>query len=826
MFTHWLYQILRFPLWCLTRFKTIADQHDSEASDPQHIVYVMHGPSLSDFAVLRRVAKALSLPDPYTKLHIHGKEFPRVLFADDKHKRLPYDSLTPFQDLLQLHHEHADLNVLMVPVALFWGRLPGQDARKGKTIVGDSEHLSRWQKFWIVLFSGRHILVRVSKPVNLKMMAETYADEPSQELGLKLMRVARTHFARLRYAVAGPKLSSRQTIINEILRLPAIQKSIQEEAKSKKISEVEAYKQAEKYLQEIAADYREGLIRLGDRLLTWLWSKIYQGVTVRGSERLRELAQQGHEIIYIPCHRSHMDYLLLSYTIYKEGLVPPHIAAGVNLNFFPVGGIFRRGGAFFIRRSFRGNKLYGAIFREYLNLLFQKGYAVEYFTEGGRSRTGRLLAPKTGMLAMTVQGLLRGVSRPITLVPVYIGYEHVMEVQTYHKELSGKNKQKESLFQVFGIIRKLRNFGMGFVSFGEPLRLSDYLDEYEPTWRDSVTLGVEDPSKPKWLTPCVNELGDRVMRRINQAAAINVMNLSALSLLSAERKTLHQDVLLDQIQAYAQLQAEAPYHSEVVIGDLLQDKKALWQHALNMNKFQVEYTDIGNLISLSASEALSMTYYRNNILHLFIIPALVARFARGHHKFTFEEVMQFVQSLYPAVAAELYLELQPEALQEYVHKLCVSFVNRGWLLVTDEATETDTFAIPTRDSHMYVQLVLLANAAEETLTRYSIVFELLFQSDTLCRVDLEQYSGTIASRIGAQHGIDAPEFYDKKVFTTLIQVLRAQGYVVVTESGCYRTTESMRDLSESVRLLLGSHLQLTIRDSTKRLLQETATHSS
>ncbi len=125
----------------------------------------------------------------------------------------------------------------------------------------------------------------------------------------------------------------------------------------------------------------------------------------------------------------------------------------------------------------RGNRLYSTIFREYLGLLFERGYSVKYYTEGGRSRTGRLLAPKTGMLAMTIQSLLRGIDRPLTLVPVYIGYEHVMEVGTYHKELSGSKKKKESIFGVLKAIKSLRNYGKGFVNFGKPININNFLDQ-------------------------------------------------------------------------------------------------------------------------------------------------------------------------------------------------------------------------------------------------------------------------------------------------------------------------------------------------------------
>ena len=163
---------------------------------------------------------------------------------------------------------------------------------------------------------------------------------------------------------------------------------------------------------------------------------------MHNAERVRQLAHDGHEIVYVPCHRSHMDYLLLSYVLYHQGLVPPHIAAGINLNFWPAGPIFRRLGAFFIRRTFKGNKLYSTVFREYLGELFSRGYSVEYFVEGGRSRTGRLLDPKTGTLSMTIRAMLRGGTRPITTVPIYIGYEHVMEVGTYAKSCAAPLKRK------------------------------------------------------------------------------------------------------------------------------------------------------------------------------------------------------------------------------------------------------------------------------------------------------------------------------------------------------------------------------------------------
>ncbi len=95
-------------------------------------------------------------------------------------------------------------------------------------------------------------------------------------------------------------------------------------------------------MEEIAANFSYEMIRLTDRILGFTWNRLYQGINVHNAERVRQLAHDGHELVYVPCHRSHMDYLLLSYVLYHQGLVPPHIAAGINLNFWPAGPIFRR----------------------------------------------------------------------------------------------------------------------------------------------------------------------------------------------------------------------------------------------------------------------------------------------------------------------------------------------------------------------------------------------------------------------------------------------------------------------------------------------------
>ena len=192
-----------------------------------------------------------------------------------------------------------------------------------------------------------------------------------------------------------------------------------------------------------------------------------------------------------------MDYLLLSYIIYTKGFAVPHIAAGVNLNMPVLGRLLRKGGAFFLRRSFRGNSLYPVVFMKYLGLMMARGHSLEYFIEGGRSRTGRLLPPKTGMLSMTVRSFLRDPARPVVFIPVYFGYERLVEGETYIGELSGQPKKKESVWSLLRSLPSLRRkFGKVHVSLGEPIDLGELIEGHRV-----VVRGIESTIRPGTARP-------------------------------------------------------------------------------------------------------------------------------------------------------------------------------------------------------------------------------------------------------------------------------------------------------------------------------------
>ncbi|MCC2617000.1 glycerol-3-phosphate 1-O-acyltransferase PlsB [Aestuariibacter halophilus] len=802
----WLHNLLlaliKFPVQWLVKANSIPADLSKELGIDSNkpIIYLLRTHSVTDQLALKMSATSLGLPTPLGTMSVGGEALPACLFLQQPQKVFrrrqgETDITEQVERLFHLHRQNPDIDIQIVPVSIFWGRAPGKTSSGWSELLADVASPSWLRKFFIVLFLGRDNFVCYSKAVSSRAMSNLQGSD--QEIAHKLKRLAGTHFHRKRQTITGPTLLERSELYYAILGSESVKRAIAEQAKSKKHGPDKARQMAREYIDEIAADYREGLIRIGDRILTRIWNKIYNGIEVRHAERVRQLAQNGHEIVYVPCHRSHMDYLLLTYVIYHEGLVTPHIAAGINLNFWPVGGIFRRGGAFFLRRSFAGNKLYTAVFREYLELLFNKGYSVKYYAEGGRSRTGRLLPPKTGMLAMTVQAVAKGVNRPVSIVPVYIGYEHVMEVASYLKELKGSSKEKESVFKLFSVVRKLKNYGTGFLNFGEPIQVSNFLDKQVPNWRDTVEK--DSDKKPSWLTPTVNQLANDVMTRINQTAAISGMSLCALCLLSAKQRAMSLRELEQALDDYLALLRAAPYHKLVSLPE--QSGAEIVANTLKLNKLTVSEDSFGPIISLDRSTAVPLTYYRNNILHLFALPGLISACVIAHNGMEKTKILDHVRLLYPLLKREWFLHMTDEQAISYAETLIDQMKEQGLL----RQQGRKIMAIEAASQSFY-SVWLLHRAIQETLHRYAVVLSLLAKEQTMSRNALEKQSQLYAERLSSLHGISSPEFFDKNVLATFINALRENDIIDSSDDGQLQFSDASEALRHQVVALIAPEI--------------------
>ncbi|MFC3128164.1 glycerol-3-phosphate 1-O-acyltransferase PlsB, partial [Coralloluteibacterium stylophorae] len=506
--------------WIALRSEPERPQALLDATRP--VCYVLEHHGLSNLLILDRACREAGLPSPMSPLP-HDALGRRRSYAVLSQRRAPVSGRPSRRThseglarLLDAHRAHPDLDVQLVPVSIFVGRAP--DRQSGWFQVLFSENwaiVGRFRRMLAILLNGRHTIVQFSAPFTAR---EALAEQLDPERTVrKLGRVLRAHYRRIRAAVIGPDLSHRRLFVDRILDSEPVRRAIADQARRDGSSHAEAWKKAHAYAWEIAADYSHPLVRSLSILLTPFWNRMYDGVTVHHMETLKEVAP-GHEVVYTPSHRSHIDYLLLSYILYGRGIVPPHIVAGVNLNMPVVGSLLRRGGAFFIRRSIRGNVLYSTVLSEYVAQLVGEGFSLEYFVEGGRSRTGRMLAPKGGMVAMTVRAYLRAPRRPVVFVPVYIGYEKLMEGESYMDELTGRPKQKETVWALLrgigGILRK--RYGKVALSFGAPIRLDEVLERHAPDWREADPDG-----KPAWFGTVVDEIAERIVVHINCTADVN-----------------------------------------------------------------------------------------------------------------------------------------------------------------------------------------------------------------------------------------------------------------------------------------------------------------
>lgn len=806
-----LYQkIVSIPLKLLVSSRLLPDDPVKELEiDPQApIYYVLQRRSTSSFVMLKQKAKQLNLPEPKIipgkadKIENGGVFFlqNKALFGLGGKPVEKYQKL--FGKLLETQKNQSDVNHQLIPVSLYWGRNPGKEQSLLRLLFTDTESATSFRKFFLFIFQGRNSFFRISKPVDLLSMVTS--DAKGKPLVTKLTRTLRVHFHRHRQAAMGPLISNRRQVITNVIASNNVRNAIEREATSKNVSLVKAKKTAEKYAKEIASAYSYKTVRILESALTHFWNKVYDGVEIRNAEMAREYAAN-HEVVYLPCHRSHIDYLLLSYTLYHEGLVPPHIAAGINLNFWPAGPILRRGGAFFLRRSFGGNKLYTAVFTEYIFQLMDRGIPLEFFPEGGRSRTGRLLPPKTGLLAMTVQSCLRGTRKPVAIIPVYIGYERMFEGKSYLKELRGGEKKKESFGQLLGIRKTLKQaFGKVYLNFAEPLILNDYLDQHQPEWHQ---YRGEANAKPNWLTSQVTALSELLMQRINASVTLNSVSLVALVLLSTERCAIDKKELEQQLDLLLQLTKVAPYSKHINLPE--DTSEQLIKQAEKLGTiFHVE-NPMGEIVTTNEKTAILLTYYRNNILHIYITAALIASSFLNKKSISESSLINNLVKLFPFLQKELFLHWDDDGFEKHIKQNIEVFLMQGLL-----QKEGNMLSIPEDNHSGFDQIFNLAQIARPTLLRYGIILTLLCThagKGNISRQMLESRSQQLAQRIAALYSINAPESFDKNLFRNTVSVLRDSELIKVTEDNQFIINADLLNFQELILNKVNVHSRLIMQ---------------
>ncbi|MBI3093573.1 MAG: glycerol-3-phosphate 1-O-acyltransferase PlsB [Rhodocyclales bacterium] len=805
--TGWTLDLLRRILYLATRTRVFPETPEMLKLRPELAVcYVLDVRRLSNLLVLDRECRELGLPPALRPLRDAAFSAPRSFFFLSRNTRGQFapnprnEHSALLKALVRTAVADPRFDVQLVPVTILWGREPGkQDSILEALFAETWQSVSTLRQLFAILIHGRHTMVRFNAPISLRELLSERIDEPRALR--KLGRILRVHFRRQREMAIGPDLSHRRTQLRALLNTPAVREAIVAEAQAKSISQVAAQRAAREFALEIASDYTYSVVRAFSLFLTWVWNKVYNGVEVHNFERVTAVAP-GHGIVYVPCHRSHVDYLLLSYIIFNRGLMVPHIAAGANLNLPLLGSVLRRSGAFFLRRKFKGEQLYATVFLEYLHLMIDRGFPIEYFIEGGRSRSGRMLAPKAGILAMTIHSFVRSRARPLVFVPVYIGYEKLMEGSSYLAELHGRPKQSESLGDLLAAARLLkRNFGKVHVNFGPPLALAEFLDAQHPAWREE-SIDARAP----WLRNAVEATATALARSINAQAVVNPVNLLAVTLLSTPKHAADLKLLEKQIEHAQYLLAETGWAESIVACRL--PPAAVIAYARRLDLVQCHPHPLGDMIRADEQQAALLAYFRNNVLHLFALPALLACLLSHNQRLPRQRAREAIRGIYGLLRAELFLPWEAAELDAVIDRTEAALSRRGLIL-----GDSEILRAPPPNSEASPELRQLGEIIRPTLERQFLTLALLQHhgSGRLTRNALEEAAHLLAQRLTMLYQFNSAEFSEKLLFANVIRNLIDAEILQTDEAGLLQFDERITLAAAQTELLLAAEVRQSIQ---------------
>lgn len=435
------------------------------------------------------------------------------------------------RSIFQMQREKK-VNIILLPLVFVWSKSPDKvGASPWDLLLGPRAWPTPARALGQFAYNRKHASLRWGEPVRVGKLLEESHEQNEEVLVRRITYMVLRRIERERRAVVGPAEKAADRIRSEIIRSPRLKTIITDLTDGTPRAIQEKMGAASQMLEELQARPNSDVLKGMGVVLRWGFNKIYRGIEYDQSDvdRLRQASRDG-ALILLPSHKSHIDYLVLSYFFYERNLMLPVIAAGDNLNFQPIGPIFRRCGAFFIRRSFKGDRLYAAVVDAYVRRLIRDGFPIELFLEGGRSRTGKLLEPKLGLLNMIVDAALGVPLQKVHFVPVSIGYERVIEADSYQRELSGAEKKKEEASDLLSASEVLRHrYGRINLQFGTIMTLSDIENE----------LGIEreDMRRPAKRRAVVTRLGNRVMDEINRVTAVTPGALTATALLAEDQRT-------------------------------------------------------------------------------------------------------------------------------------------------------------------------------------------------------------------------------------------------------------------------------------------------
>ncbi len=556
----------------------------------------------------------------FAELFLSEENGPRLFFCKPQERKTLFIPTPAELMLAELFDtaivKHKTNELVIHPALIIWRKHMRTDGRGLQELLfGLTSAPNLFGKLWY-LFRKRFDSTVKSLPHFFPLEKGEALDHDEEGLEESPVRLKAKH-TRRRILVAinqetrvmlGPRFASPLVVKETLMRDPELQKIIREVAEKNGEDVKKVMSRAYQIFTELVANYRYRFIELMYWFLKWIFTKVFDGIEVQEEEihRIREWMKV-KPVVFIPCHRSHMDYLVIPYLLFLHDMVTPHSAAGINLAFWPVGPFLRMGGAFFIRRSFRGDILYSTCLKKYVSFLLSHRTNIEFFIEGTRSRTGKMLPPAYGFLKTVLEVYEHKACDDIVLVPVSLCYDEVPEQSTYQKELAGAQKEKESAGQLIRSRKILeKNIGKVYVRFSNPLFAKEI---YESTPESQQNLLVE-------------KTAFEICKRINDVSTITAKSILATVLLCHPKKSLSlEEILTDAIYLHRLFRWLASPLSIETEAELRRGVEAGLKKLLKSSL--IDGSESGpKRYSSNGKKRLALNFYKNNALHALVVPAI------------------------------------------------------------------------------------------------------------------------------------------------------------------------------------------------------------
>ncbi|MGB5748600.1 MAG: 1-acyl-sn-glycerol-3-phosphate acyltransferase [Desulfobacterales bacterium] len=582
-------------------------------------------------AKLDFILRYQSSPDPYDRGYlkqelINGRcGFLSLVGKKIFHRRFVKAETDPLHYLIEIQ-KTIDQPIYLIPQLMFFSKTARRENPTLIDILFGPEDKPRNIRRLVTLFKNRgRVFVEVSEPLNLKHYLKSVEtrNQTTEYQSLLLRRDLLVQLNAHRQSATGPVRKSREELKESILTTERFQRFMETYAENRDIPIHEVRRKAAAYIEEIAANYKPAFIKVAAVIVEWLTRTMFDGFTTNHEvlNRVKNMSLKG-PLILIPSHKSHIDYLILDYVLYHNNLPVPHIAAGKNLSFWPMGPLFRSGGAFFLRRSFSGAVLYSKVFAEYIHKLLEEGYNVEQFIEGGRSRTGKLLMPKLGLLSILMNAYKNGACKDMLIVPIYIGYDRIIEEKSYLHELGGGQKEPENIIQVFRARKFLKKrYGKIYIQFHEPISVNQLLSQQGQTLTQM---------KSKEINAFIRKLGYQTINAINRVTVVTSHGLVASAILNFSKEKFSSSELLSVLATYMKYLAT---QNAKLADTLVSDQQRAFEKVVEsytQRKFieplskGKEDKDTEKKYFINEGRRLYLEYYKNTCIAFFIPAAYTA----------------------------------------------------------------------------------------------------------------------------------------------------------------------------------------------------------